>query len=180
MAMFIQQNESLMKLGHAADADRDRIDRLWPLGPQILEAKSNVEALRQETAQHLLSLRDELNSFSTRVEQSAGQLIKLNMEFEVHVGQAFKVVQEECGNLRSAIMASGPSEHSSTSQLQTNLELAALRSATESMNARLTVAEGESASMPTIASQVGELSNAVRGIIQQQGSGSAGGSGGPT
>jgi hypothetical protein len=125
--MFIQQNESLMKLGHAADADRDRIDRLWPLGPQILEARSGVEALRKESAQSVLTLRDELNVFSAKVEQSAGQLVNLNMQFELHVGEAFKVVQEECGNLRSAIMASGPSEHPSTSQLQMNLELAALR-----------------------------------------------------
>jgi len=67
--MFIQQNEALMKLGHAADADRDRIDRLWPLGPQILEARSGIEALRKESAQSVLTLRDELNVFSAKVEQ---------------------------------------------------------------------------------------------------------------
>ena len=42
--MFIQQNESLMKLGHAADADRDRIDRLWTVGPQVLELRAGVDA----------------------------------------------------------------------------------------------------------------------------------------
>ena len=137
--MFIAQNESLMRLGRAADADRERIDRLWPLGPQVLEARVGIDTLREEGAQSVLTPRGEPNGFAAKAEQSAGQLVNLKQQFELRVGEAFSKAQEECSNLRSAIMAPGPQEHASTSQLQMNLEMAALRSSTETMNARLTV-----------------------------------------
>ena len=136
--MFIQQNESLMKLGHAADLDRDRVDRLWLLGRQIQENKANMEAMRQETAASVLTLRDELNVYSEKVKASGLTLIELNQQFESHVKDAFGSVRDECATLRAAIAAVGPSDgFTSSNQLQANLELAALRAATESLHCRL-------------------------------------------
>ena len=41
--LLYAEDEAGMKLGHAADVDRERIDRLWRLGPQILEARAGID-----------------------------------------------------------------------------------------------------------------------------------------
>ena len=106
----------------------------------MLELKAGLETTRQESASSVLTLRDERSTYAKRVEQSAGELVALNQQFEAHVHDAFHKVKEECGALRTAITAAGPGGVTSSSQLQINLELAALRSPTEDLNARLTVA----------------------------------------
>ena len=57
---------------------------------------------RKESAQSVLTPRDELNGFAAKVEPSAGKLVSLNQQFELHVGEAFTKVKEECGNLTCA------------------------------------------------------------------------------
>ena len=87
--MAIQQNESLMGLGHVANADRGRIDRLRPLGPQIQDARAGLETVRHASAATVLTLRDELNAYLAKVGQSAGRLVALNQQFVLHASDAF-------------------------------------------------------------------------------------------
>ncbi len=124
--MFLHVDAQLKDLQKGQELDRGRIDALWQVGPRAQEAHDRLDSMELKIPtneefkaaffevdteialmktsgnESMKSLRLELQDFANKVHESARYLKSVDEKFEKHVVEGFRIVQDECQELRKA------------------------------------------------------------------------------
>ena len=118
---------------------------------------NEIQQALQKLDAHLQEMKEKINGYVVKVEGVEG-------EFKDHVGKAFRIVEEECTNIKKIVEVTNANlqETAGTSSAVTQLQLSALQSRVQTMEAKSANAQ-ESASTSNVVTQLlGALQDRVQ------------------